>query len=639
MESPHIVRKTTDPVSAPPETGIHWINTSTGDEFFSVGTSVVGDWSLRNSGGGGGAVDSVNGYTGVVVLAKSDIGLGSVVNSDTTTTANITDSSNKRFVTDAQLAVIGNTSGTNTGDQTSVTGNAGTVSVVDAGGDTTTFPLLGTSATGNLSPSTDSGLTYNATTKELATTTFSGALSGNASSASSVALAGITGLGVDVSTFLATPTSANLAIAITDETGSGALVFGTSPTFTTSITTPLVIGGSSVSSGITYKTTTGAGSTGAHIFQTGNNGATEAMRILNNGNIGVGVNNTSSRFHILKNSGDQLRVGYDVANYYTTTVSSSGGVTFDAIGSGAGFTFSDPVTSATLIGGTAAGSTLTYKSTTGVGTTSAHIFQVGNNGATEAMRITNDGLIQVGSVTAVEKISVSGNVGGLGNVAASFYNANASGFANNLFTNNLGHTMYVGVGGSTTTYDAYIRRGFLDPVGLNGLSLIASDVGTDIRFYNGGYTSADESVRIDADGNMGIGITTPLFKIDVNGESAARFDNGDGGTLTIDQTEIAIYSASVPVSITTEGSAVTVDAGGGSVTINPTSGSVGIGTASPSASAILDLTSTTTAFLPPRMTTTQKNAISASSGMVVYDTTLGKLCVRGASAWETITSV
>lgn len=50
-------------------------------------------------------------------LTKSDVGLGNVVNVDTTTTANITDSSNKRFITDAQQTVLGNTSGTNTGDQ------------------------------------------------------------------------------------------------------------------------------------------------------------------------------------------------------------------------------------------------------------------------------------------------------------------------------------------------------------------------------------------------------------------------------------------------------------------------------------------------------------------------------------------
>jgi hypothetical protein len=51
-----------------------------------------------------------------LAITKSDVGLGSVVNADTTTTANITDSSNKRFVTDAQQTVVGNTSGTNTGD-------------------------------------------------------------------------------------------------------------------------------------------------------------------------------------------------------------------------------------------------------------------------------------------------------------------------------------------------------------------------------------------------------------------------------------------------------------------------------------------------------------------------------------------
>jgi hypothetical protein len=41
---------------------------------------------------------------------------------------------------------------------------------------------------------------------------------------------GVSGLGSNVATFLATPSSANLASAVTDETGSGSLVFGTSPT-------------------------------------------------------------------------------------------------------------------------------------------------------------------------------------------------------------------------------------------------------------------------------------------------------------------------------------------------------------------------------------------------------------------------
>lgn len=61
------------------------------------------------------------------------------------------------------------------------------VTFADAGGDTTTSVALGTAATGNLSPATDAGLTYNATTDALTTTTFIGALSGNSTTATALA--------------------------------------------------------------------------------------------------------------------------------------------------------------------------------------------------------------------------------------------------------------------------------------------------------------------------------------------------------------------------------------------------------------------------------------------------------------------
>jgi hypothetical protein len=68
------------------------------------------------------------------------------------------------------------------------------------------------------------------------------------------------------------------------------------------------------------------------------------------------------------------------------------------------------------------------------------------------------------------------------------------------------------------------------------------------------------------------------------------------------------------------------------------SGNVGIGTTA-NASAILDAQSTTKGVRMPNMTTTQKNAIaSPAAGLMVYDTTLAKLCVY-TTAWETITSV
>lgn len=46
---------------------------------------------------------------------------------------------------------------------------------------------------------------------------------------------GVSGLATGIAAFLATPSSANLATAVTDETGTGALVFATAPSFTTSI--------------------------------------------------------------------------------------------------------------------------------------------------------------------------------------------------------------------------------------------------------------------------------------------------------------------------------------------------------------------------------------------------------------------
>ena len=53
---------------------------------------------------------------------------------------------------------------------------------------------------------------------------------------------GVSGLGSNVATFLATPSSANLSAMVTDETGSGSLVFATSPTLTTpSLGTPAAL--------------------------------------------------------------------------------------------------------------------------------------------------------------------------------------------------------------------------------------------------------------------------------------------------------------------------------------------------------------------------------------------------------------
>lgn len=92
-------------------------------------------------------------FSGIVGgITKNMVGLGNVINLDTTTTANITDSINKRFVTDALLTVLGNTSGSNTGDQTitltgDVTGSGmGTFATAIGAGKVTNTMLAGSIA-------------------------------------------------------------------------------------------------------------------------------------------------------------------------------------------------------------------------------------------------------------------------------------------------------------------------------------------------------------------------------------------------------------------------------------------------------------------------------------------------------------
>jgi hypothetical protein len=69
--------------------------------------------------------------------------------------------------------------------------------------------------------------------------------------------------------------------------------------------------------------------------------------------------------------------------------------------------------------------------------------------------------------------------------------------------------------------------------------------------------------------------------------------------------------------------------------VNNTNPSVIIGSATYDASAKLKVDSTVSGFLPPRMTTTQKNAIaSPAAGLVVYDSTTNKLCCYNGSTWN-----
>ena len=62
---------------------------------------------------------------------------------------------------------------------------------------------------------------------------------------------------------------------------------------------------------------------------------------------------------------------------------------------------------------------------------------------------------------------------------------------------------------------------------------------------------------------------------------------------------------------------------------------IGIGTTSPDSSAIMELNSTTKGFLPPRMTTVQRDSISSpAAGLVIYNTTSNCLNFYAGSTWH-----
>ena len=124
------------------------INLGSGSITFDVGDYCIYNGTIWEKSDTTDAVASVNGLTGNVTL----------------TTANVSDSTDKRYITDAQKVVLTNTSGTNSGDQNifqriSIAGNSDVVA--DTTSDTLTL-VAGTNVTLTTNATTDT-ITINST--------------------------------------------------------------------------------------------------------------------------------------------------------------------------------------------------------------------------------------------------------------------------------------------------------------------------------------------------------------------------------------------------------------------------------------------------------------------------------------------
>jgi len=148
-----------------------------------------------------------------------------------------------------------------------------------------------------------------------------------------------------------------------------------------------------------------------------------------------------------------------------------------------------------------------------------------------------------------------------------------------------------------------------------------------ITFATGSAGSEALIMAVTKAGNVGIRTASPSKQLEIGGTGNLLLNGSDSrfiidGTTIIDNTRALTNIATFRQ---TE-----------SANDNYFLGNVGIGTITPAVSALLDLTSTTGALLLTRMTTAQRNALTAVNGMIIYNSDTNKIEGYENAAWVDI---
>jgi hypothetical protein len=151
------------------------------------------------------------------------------------------------------------------------------------------------------------------------------------------------------------------------------------------------------------------------------------------------------------------------------------------------------------------------------------------------------------------------------------------------------------------------------------------------------------SLMIRDDGNVGVGTSTPNFKLTVQANDAGLLVSGanvspftqiiasfvyggNGNTINVENRG---GRASFQARATTA-----VGAAASPLFLNPNGGTVSVNNDNPDASAIFDVRSTTQGFLPPRMSTANRNLISSpATGLQVYNSSLNVMQHYNGVSW------